>query len=123
MKPLNYLRPEGKAIFKEILKAIPKEVLKEIDTYELSMLSNAFDLHQRAALAMNTGEHGFMHKGKTGYTQVAAEFTAWQKTGDFINKHSHNFGLNPKSRENIKEKIFNKKEVKEETALKKLRRS
>ena len=75
------------------------------------MLANAFDLHERVAIGMNENEKAYCSVSKNGYSQISAEFTVWQKTGDFINKHSGNFGLNPAAREKIK--IFAKKEVKE----------
>jgi len=118
MKPLHYLTDNGNRIFKQILNAIPRGISKDIDTYELSMLANAFDLHERASVVMNHEEGGFVQTTKNNYSQIKAEFTVWQKTGDFINKHSSNFGLNPASREKIK--IFAKKEVKKETEFDKL---
>jgi len=81
MKPLNYLRPQGKEIFKQILNAIPRDVSKDIDTYELSMLANAFDLHERVSAGMNKDITAYCTITKSGYSQISAEFSVWHKGG------------------------------------------
>ena len=101
MKPQAYLTDRGVEIFEEILKYIQEKKLDEnIDSFELSMLANAFDMHEQACEKMK--DEGFTQITANGYSQIRAEFTAWQKTGDYITKHSDKFGLNPAAREKVK---------------------
>lgn len=111
MKPQPYLQERGKEIFNEILKHVKDKKLDEnIDSYELSMLANAFDMHEQACEKMK--EDGATQITANGYSQIRAEFTMWQKTADYITKHSDKFGLNPAAREKIK--AFAKKEEKQD---------
>lgn len=112
MKPQQYLTPEGKEIFNFILKHHLKDIqVMEADTYMLSALANAYDLHERAGYIMNNTDSGFCQQTKNNYSQVRAEFTVWQKTLEMINKLSPNFGLGPASREKIKAFAEKKQEL------------
>jgi P27 family predicted phage terminase small subunit len=115
----DYLTKRGKKIYKEIEKHVKDRGLSEaIDSFELSMLANAFDMHHEAAKELN--EKGYTQKApNSNYTQVKGEFTVMQRSWDYINKNGGKFGLNPEAREKIK--AFTKKEDKPKSKLDKLR--
>lgn len=103
MKPQPYLTENGEAIFNFIVTNHLKNIgVMDADSFMLSALSNAFDLHERAGYVMNNSEGGFCQTTKNNYSQVRAEFTVWQKTLEMINKLSPAFGIGPASREKIK---------------------
>jgi P27 family predicted phage terminase small subunit len=111
MKPQGYLTENGKAIFDFIIEShLKSNGIMEVDTYNLTALANAFDLHERASYIMNNTEGGFCQTTKNNYSQVRAEFTVWQKTLDMIHKLSPSFGITPSSREKIKAFAEEKKE-------------
>ena len=104
MKPQTYLTEAGKAIFDNLVAHLKEETdLKEIDSYKLSALANALDLHQRAGDDLNTMDatrpNGYAQTTKSNYSQVTASFTVWTKTLDQIVKLSPQFGIDPANRE------------------------
>lgn len=116
MTPQPYLSENGIKIFDEILNFVKtKGIEEQIDSFQLSMLANAFDLHERASVVMNNSEGGFTQITKNEYSQIRAEFIVWQKTGDYINKNADKFGLNPPAREKIKGIASNKQAEKRPT--------
>lgn len=102
MKPQSYLTKEGVKIFGELVDHCEKIKLHDADSFELSMLANAFDLHCRASLIMNKQGGGYAQKLKSEYSQITADFTVWKQTGEYINKNAGKFGLDPASREKLK---------------------
>jgi hypothetical protein len=59
MKPQGYLTENGKAIFDFIIEShLKSNGIMEVDTYNLTALANAFDLHERASYIMNHPKEG-----------------------------------------------------------------
>ena len=116
MKPLDYLTEEGKHIFNNILELIPSEKLQETDSYELSILANYFDLYAQAAQSIKDGADGYKQTTPNGYSQITADVTMMDKASAYIIKNSGKFGLNPESREKLKE-VWAKKEKKKTSPL------
>ena len=116
MKAQTYLTPRGKEIFNEIVDCIsdPK-ILQSTDSFQLSALANAFDIHNRVAEIMNATNTGYSQLSeKTGYSQVSPEFTVWKSSLDYINKNASKFGLDPEAREKL-QNLWSKKEKKEDS--------
>lgn len=111
MKPLDYLSEEGKEIFNDILSLIPKDKVQETDSYELSMLSNYFDLYAQAAQAIKDSDTGYKQTTKNDYSQITADVTMMDKASTYIIKNAGKFGLNPEAREKLKE-VWAKKQQK-----------
>lgn len=109
LEPQSYLTDRGKEIFNDILSCIDERVLQSTDSFGLSVLANNFDLHHEMADFLN--KEGVSQVTKTNYSQVRAEFTVYQKTADYISKNAGQFGLNPDSRQKLKE-LWSKKEEK-----------
>ena len=111
MKPQGYLTKEGKVIFKQLAEHIETAGINEIDSFKLSALANAFDLHAKCCIDLN--KNGYSQETSTGYSQVRAEVTLWQKSMDAILKLSPVFGIDPASREKIMAFSAKKTELKE----------
>lgn len=111
MKPLDYLSDEGKDIFNDILSLIPEDKVQETDSYELSMLSNYFDLYAQAAQAIKKSDTGYKQTTKNDYSQITADVTMMDKASTYIIKNAGKFGLNPEAREKLKE-VWAKKQKK-----------
>ena len=109
-EPLPYLSKRGRTIFYRIVRHINEGgIIADIDTFELSMLANAFDLYETAAMHCNeasVSDHLFTMNGST--KQVIPEYNVMQQQYDKVLKHSMKFGLNPGDRT----KIFNGLKVK-----------
>jgi phage terminase small subunit len=117
VKPQEYLSKRGIKIFNEILSCINATILQSTDSFVLSVLANNFDLHHEMAAYLN--ENGVSQQTKTGYSQVRAEYTVYQKTGEYIAKHSGLFGLTPLDQRKIKDMV---KEPELENPLTKLQK-
>ena len=111
MKGQKYLTKEGQKIFNEIAKHLESAGVLEIDSFKLSALANAFDLHAKCCMDLN--KNGYSQETSTGYSQVRAEVTLWQKSMDAILKLSPVFGIDPASREKIMAFSTSKTELKE----------
>ena len=102
-EPMDYLTKRGRVIFYRIVRHINDAgIIMDIDTMELSMIANCFDLYERASTACN--DQGFIgeFEGKNGtYKQVIPEYNVMQQQYDKILKHSSKFGLTPGDREKI----------------------
>ena len=101
MEPQSYLSPRGKEIFQEIVKhcnnfGIPVSAM----SFELSILSNSYDLYERNAVIVNSGG-GVVEMGDKGYRQVSPEYTIMKNEYANIQKHGIKFGLNPLDFEKI----------------------
>ena len=97
MDPQPYLSKEGKRIFEEIAEFLTAQgMAHEIDSFELSMLANAFDMHAKASKEI--AKHGATRETPNKYTQVSPEYTVWKQTGDYITKHSEKFLISPGAR-------------------------
>jgi phage terminase small subunit len=100
---MPYLSQRGWRIFLKIVRHInDHEVIQDIDTLELSMLANAIDAYERAAVICN--QKGFTEEvtGKNGtFTQVIPEYSIMKQQYDLILKHSPKYGLTPGDREKI----------------------
>jgi P27 family predicted phage terminase small subunit len=96
----NYLSERGKEIYK-LIETHCQElgILKDIDSFELSMLANSLDLYAKAA--QHCKENGISQVSKTGWSQISAEYAAMKQEYQSITKHSAKFGLNPYDRERI----------------------
>mgnify|MGYP001791443661 CR=1 FL=1 len=100
MSPQSYLTSTGKKIFKVIYQHCQeKGIADDIDTFELSMLANAFDVFATNAALGN--KKGFFNEFKNGTVQVNAYHTICKDNYSVIMKHSPKFGLNPSDREKI----------------------
>lgn len=113
----GFLSPSGRQIYEAILKHCKDNGLqKDIDTYELSMLANSFDLYSENAKYCQ--EKGTTQKPSDGgWDQVRPQYTVMKNEYQNILKHSSKFALNPGDRT----KIFNglkQKEVKKGFNLK-----
>lgn len=100
MKAEDYLSDGGKVIFQIIHGHCDRlGVSNDIDTFELSMLANSFDMYAESARICNS--KGVSQKTKTGYSQVRAEYTVMKNEYQNILKHSPKFGLNPQDRQKL----------------------
>jgi P27 family predicted phage terminase small subunit len=107
MNGQGYLTERGQEIYNEILDFIKDKGLDDsIDTFELSILANNFDMYGIASDAVKA--HGYSQQTQSGYSQITADYTVMKQCADYIAKHSDKFGLNPSAREKIK--AFSKKE-------------
>lgn len=106
----SYLTKEGERIYKAIEKHIKTSgILESIDTFELSMLANSFDLYSTCAIYCK--ENGIYIKvGNNDYRQVSPEYTVMKNEFSNILKHSPKFGINPTDRQKL-EAFSKKKEV------------
>lgn len=104
MKEFNgFLSEDGKTIYDAILNHCKENNIdKDIDTFELSMLANSFDLYAiNAEYCRDNGTTQSPEKG--GWDQIRPEYTVMKNEYQNILKHSSKFGLNPGDRA----KIFN----------------
>lgn len=95
MKAQDYLSETGVKIFNTIVKYLKaKGVTDNINTFELSMLSNSLDLYARAANEVT--EVGYDQDNKRSGGKVMTPAYAIMKN-EYANilKHSPKFGLNP----------------------------
>lgn len=103
--PADYLTKRGKEIFKRIVKHVKdKNLIEDIDDFELSMLANSFDVFHIAAQKCNQEDYGYIQPvtGKNGtFDQVVPEYTIMRNEYQNILKHSPKFGLNPGDRAKI----------------------
>lgn len=102
-EPLPYLSKRGKVIFRRIVKHIEDTgVIADIDTFELSMLANCFDLYEVASTHCNDQiNDGKLYVMNGSTKQVIPEYNVMQQQYDKILKHSSKFGLNPGDRAKI----------------------
>jgi P27 family predicted phage terminase small subunit len=103
-EPLPYLTKRGKKIFSLIIKHIvDSDIIADIDTLELSMLCNSFDIYERMSVICNS-EDGFteMVTGKNGtFKQVRPEYTIMKAEYTNILKNSSKYGITPGDRAKI----------------------
>jgi P27 family predicted phage terminase small subunit len=99
----GFLSAQGKVIYDAILKHCQENgITKSIDTFELSMLANSFDLYSiNAKFCKKNGTTQQPEKG--GWDQIRPEYTVMRNEYQNVLKHSSKFGLNPGDRA----KIFN----------------
>lgn len=99
----GFLSAAGLVIYTAILNHCKDNGIdKDIDTFELSMLANSFDLYSiNAEYCRDNGTTQSPEKG--GWDQIRPEYTVMKNEYQNILKHSSKFGLNPGDRE----KIFN----------------
>ncbi len=98
---MSYLSETGKEIYKALEKHC-RGVLKtkEVDSFELEMLANSFDLY--AINAEYCRDHGTTQSPvKGGWDQIRPEYTVMKNEYQNILKHGAKFGLNPGDREKI----------------------
>lgn len=102
-EPAGYLSKRGRKIFLDIVRHVKdNEIIHDIDTLELSMLANCFDLYETAALYCRDKGITDTFEGKNGaYKNVVPEYNVMQQQYDKILKHSSKFGLNPGDRAKI----------------------
>lgn len=111
---MNYLNDLGKEIYKSLQKHC-REKLKtfEVDSFELSMLSNSFALYAGAADYCNTnGCSQTIVTERGGYEQIRPEYTVMKNEYQNILKHGAKFGLNPGDRDKIFKGLSKEKEKK-----------
>lgn len=107
-----FLSPEGRQILSQLEKhceMFPKAFA--IDSLELAMLANSFDMYAKAAAVCH--EKGISVKFKKGedkeggvYEQIRPEYTVMKTEYSNILKHGPKFGLNPAARESIFKKLM-----------------
>jgi len=106
-EPLPYLTKRGRKIFYNIVRHIQEAgLIMAIDVMELSMLSNSFDLYERAAQKCNSisegGAQGYEGEVKPGAQgPLAVHYQVMKYEYANILKHSPKFGLTPGDREKI----------------------
>ena len=95
-----FLSENGIAIYNEILQHCQSIGFREIDTFELAMLANSFDLY--AVNALFCKEKGSTQKPLDGgWDQVRPQYTVMKNEYANVLKHSAKFGMNPGDREKI----------------------
>lgn len=97
----GFLSPTGKQIYDAIFKHCKDNgIVKDIDTYELSMLANSLDLYFTNAKFCQ--KNGTTQKPKDGgWDQVRPQYTVMKTEYQNILKHSPKFALNPGDRARI----------------------
>jgi P27 family predicted phage terminase small subunit len=102
-EPMEYLTKRGRILFYRIVRHINEAgIIMDIDTMELSMIANCFDLYEKAATYCNEKGYTGEFEGKNGsFKQVVPEYNVMQQQYDKILKHSSKFGLTPGDREKI----------------------
>ena len=92
MKPQPYLTETGKKIFAEILKELDGTVM-EIDTYELSMLAQAYAEYQDFSEQLQSITLTLVDRGRL----VAMRDKVWKQT----TKQNHEYGMTPIGRDKL----------------------
>jgi len=114
-EPGSFLTKRGRKIFYDIVKHIKDtNVIEDIDTLELSMLANSFDVYERMALSCNDDDLGLteMVTGKNGtFKQVRPEYNIMRNEYTNILKNSGKYGLTPGDRHKIFGGMKTKKKV------------
>ena len=107
---MDYLSSEGVLILNRLKKHVSGLKTMDIDSLEMTMLANSFDLYAKAAKLCNEdGVSMTIITEKGGeYSQIRPEYTVMKTEYMNILKHGVKFGLNPADRD----KIF--KDLKEE---------
>ena len=102
-EPLPYLTKRGRAIFFRIIKHIKDTgVIADIDTFELSALSNALYLYEVTADLCNKAiDNGDLYVMNGSNKQVIPEYNTMQQQYALILKHSSDFGLSPGARAKV----------------------
>ena len=97
----GFLSEGGARIYEAILKHCQDNgIQNEIDTFELAMLANSFDLYSiNAEYCRDNGTTQSPVKG--GWDQIRPEYTVMKNEYQNILKHSSKFGLNPGDRAKI----------------------
>lgn len=101
IRPPTWLNKGAKKIFKDIVKELEAlEILANIDTYNLSILANAFDKYIEATLKLNSDELTIEHVNKKGFstTQKNPLITVQMEYAELVRKVSGEFGLTPAAR-------------------------
>jgi P27 family predicted phage terminase small subunit len=108
----DFLTEDGRQIF-DFLSDHLKEnnIYKDVDLFELAVLSQAFSLYRKAAKIINdVGPTQQPEKG--GWDQVSPWYTVLKNEYQNILKHSPKFLINPEARQRIfKGKLDKKKKV------------
>lgn len=97
----SFLTHEGQIIYRALLEHCSQKLkMMDVDTFELSMLANAFAMYADAAKVCNgTGVSFTIHTEKGGeYEQIRPEYTVMRNEYQNVIKHSSKFGLNPGDR-------------------------
>lgn len=101
---MEYLTENGDLIYEKLEKHC-KDRLKmiDVDSFELTMLANSFDLYQTAAKYCNEEGCSMTIITETGstYSQIRPEYTVMKNEYQNILKHGAKFGLNPGDRDKI----------------------
>lgn len=107
----GFLSDEGVIILESLHRHCTKLKAMEIDSYELSMLANSFDLYaQNALVCRNEGVAMTIVTEKGGiYSQIRPEYTVMKNEYLNILKHSSKFGMNPGDRAKIFKGLDQKK--------------
>ncbi len=91
----NYLSDQGRTIFDQIAATLNGKV-EQIDTYELSMLANAYDLYH--VFAVKTKE---AIDNEEDALKIQRLNSVMEKQWRMIEKFSSNFGMSPMSRSKL----------------------
>lgn len=101
-EPMSYLSKRGRKIFLQIANHINEhDLILQIDVIELSMLANAFDVYERAAIVCNEKDLTEPTGKNQTHIQVIPEYGIMKQMYDLILKHSPKYGLTPGDREKI----------------------
>ena len=95
MKPQSYLSKEGKVIFDKIAAHLVEiGISEDINSYELSMLANSFDLYAKAAKEVT--DNGYQQFNERSHTHtMTPSYNIMKIEYSNIIKHAPKFGINP----------------------------
>lgn len=118
-EPLPYLKKRGRKIFYSIIKHIEEtDLIEDIDTMEISMLSNSYEAYEVASEECNKNGYILPVTGKNGtFDQASPWYTIMKNEYANIMKHSPKYGLNPGDRHKIFGGMKKKKKAKLDDGL------
>ena len=95
MKPQDYLSKEGKVIFAKIAKYLEEAgFTDDVNSYELSMLANSFDIYAKAAKEVrDEGYQQYNDRSKT--MSMTPAYNIMKIEYSNMTKHAPKFGINP----------------------------
>jgi len=101
-EPRDYLTKNGRNIFFALIRHISDTDLdSRIDTYELTMLANSFDLYEEASERMRLLRNDPDSKAFGSAGRLSTDYQVMEKEYNKILKHGPKYGLNPGDRHKI----------------------
>jgi phage terminase small subunit len=114
MEKVDFLSENGHLIYQELKKHCDSKLkMFDVDSFELMMLANSFDLYARSAeYCLEEGVSMTFVTEKGTYEQIRPQYTVMKNEYQNILKHGAKFGLNPGDREKIFKKLGTEKDKK-----------